>query len=159
MTINKTIQGEKCAKVVIVVERQPIPRAALTQLLGYDGYQAIPVDDLNAALAYTEFAENVAAVLVDLDLVGWRAIVRKAVAGKQILVIGMRGVHLITKDQLDRLGVTVCFDKPITYGDIAYAIRTYAPGISPRASQSTALATVEASNFDSLDRSKLMRRH
>jgi len=159
MTINKTIQGEKCAKVVIVVEQRPIARAALAQLLSYDGYQAIPADDLNAALAYTEFADNVTAVLVDLDLVGWRAIVRKAVAGKKLLVIGMRGVHPITQDQLDRFGVAVCFDKPVTYGDIVYAIGTHAAGASTKAGQSTALAQVESSNLDNLDRAKLMRRH
>jgi CheY-like chemotaxis protein len=157
--INKTILGERCAKVVVVADKQPIARAALAELLGYDGYQAIQVEDLNAALAYTEFAENVVAVLVDLDLVGWRAIVRKAVAGKQILVIAMRGVQLISKEQLERLGVNVCFDKPITYGDVAYAIRTHAPVPPTKASQSTALATAESSNFDNLDRAKLMRRH
>jgi|GEM_PF-1875157 len=158
MTLNTTIQ-ERCPKVVLVAEKQPIARAALAELLSHDGYHAIQLNDLSAALAYTEFAENVVAVLVDLDMVEWRAIARQATAKKNVLVIAMRGVHLVTKNELDLRGVKTCFDKPITYGDIACAIKAHAPFVSEKANQSTALATVDASNSANLDRAKLWRRH
>jgi len=142
MRINASMHAERCTQVVIVAEKHPLAREALADLLSYDGYRAIQAEDLSAAIAYIENAENVVAVLVDLDLVGWRAIVRQAAAAN-IMVIAMRGRHCISTDELDRRGVSACFDKPITYGDIAYAIKTFAPVAAALTNQSHAFAPAE----------------
>ena len=153
MRTDASMHAEHGAQVVIVAEKEPLNRAALAGLLNYDGYHAIQAEDLSAAIAYIDNAENVIAILVDLDLPGWRAMVRQA-AGQQIIVIAMRGRHCISTDELDRRGVSACFDRPITYGDIAYAIRTFAPAMAARAKPEHALVTAKISNLDNIERAK-----
>lgn len=112
-------------QVVIVAEKYPLARASLADLLKYDGYRALQADNFGAAMNQIESVENVFAVLVDLDLVGWRTLVRQAVDGKR-LVIAMRGEHFVSNGELDQRGVSVCFDKPIIYRDIAEVIKAHA---------------------------------
>ena len=110
-------------QIVIVAEKYPLARASLADLLRYDGYQAIQAENFSTAMNEMESIESVFAVLVDLDLVGWRTLVRQAVDRKR-LVIAMRGECFVPKSDLDLRGVSACFDKPIVYGDIAQVIRS-----------------------------------
>ena len=123
MTLNKNIPSTpSCA--VIVAEKHPIARAALAALLSYDGYRAFQAEDLSSALAHILSVDNIAAVLVDLDLPGWKTLIDQAV-NRNRLVIAMRGTHPVAQNALDECGVHACFNKPITYRDVAQSIRSH----------------------------------
>ena len=67
---------------------------------------------------------NRSAALADLEMQGWRSIVRHAVRTHGALVIAMEGNHPISEmHDLKQRGIRVCLKKPIIYDDIRRAIR------------------------------------
>jgi DNA-binding NtrC family response regulator len=109
---------------VIVAEKYPIARAALAALLTYDGFQAFQAENLKSAISYINEIENVAVVLADLEMLGWRSIVRHAATTTSALVIGMEGNQPISEMyNLTQRGIRLCFQKPIDYATILAAIR------------------------------------
>jgi len=126
MTLDSKTQPSRSSSAVIVAEKHPIARAALAALLSYDGYRAFQAEDLSSALGHILSVDNLAAVLVDLDLPGWRTIIHHALNGNPTLIIAMRGHHLVTQDELKKRGVHACFDKPITYSDVALRLKAHA---------------------------------
>jgi DNA-binding response OmpR family regulator len=110
---------------VIVAEKYPIARAALAALLTYDGYRVFQAEDLKAAMfCITNSVDDLAVLLVDLDMLGWRSIVRHAVKTTRALVIAMEGNQPLSaiNDWKER-GIRVCLRKPIIYEDLRAAIR------------------------------------
>ena len=109
---------------VIVAEKYPIARAALAALLTYDGFQVSQAENLKSAISYINQLENVAVLLADLEMPGWRSIVRHAATTISALVIGMEGDQPISEMyNLAERGICLCFQKPIDYATILAAIR------------------------------------
>lgn len=115
-------QLEHQAPAVIVAEKYPIARTALVDLLIYDGYRALQAENHAIAISHIDTVENLAAVLVDLDMSGWQSIIRHAVARKAIPVIAMEGNHYIPKSELEEHGVQVCLRKPIVYHELRQSL-------------------------------------
>jgi DNA-binding NtrC family response regulator len=108
---------------VIVAERYPISRAALAALLSYDGYRVFQADSVRAAVSHINSIGDVAVLLVDLDMPGWRSIVQHAVQTTDALVIGLKGGQPISEvyDSTEH-GIRVCLQKPLIYDDVRTAI-------------------------------------
>jgi DNA-binding response OmpR family regulator len=121
---SNTVPPLPPSPAVIVAEKHPIARAALAALLSYDGYRVFQAEDLNSALAQILSVDRLAAVLVDLDLAGWKTIIHRAVNGAR-LVITMRGDHRVGQGELEECGVHACFNKPIIYSEVAQRIRSH----------------------------------
>jgi DNA-binding NtrC family response regulator len=109
---------------VIVAEQQPLARASLADLLTYDGYRVFQADDVKAAWSCIKAVENPAVLLADLDMFGWRSIIRHAVRTTNAFVIAMEGSYPFSKIyDLKERGVGACLRKPIIYNDLRAAIR------------------------------------
>jgi DNA-binding NtrC family response regulator len=109
---------------VIVAEKYPIARAALAALLTQDGYQAFQAENSKTAISYINQLENLAVILADLEMPGWRSIVRHAATTTSALVIGMEGNQPISEMyNLTQRGIRLCVQKPIDYAAILTAIR------------------------------------
>jgi DNA-binding NtrC family response regulator len=108
---------------VIVAEKYPIARAALAALLSYDGYRVFQAENLNAAVSRINTVQDVAVVLADLDMPGWRTIVRHALRTSEALVIGMEGNHPISEmHDLSERGRCLGLQKPIIYKSLRTTI-------------------------------------
>jgi DNA-binding NtrC family response regulator len=109
---------------VIVAEKYPLARAALAALLTQDGYQAFQAENSKTAISYINQLENLAVLLADLEMPGWRSIVRHATRTTGALVIGMEGNQPISEMyNLAQRGIRLCVQKPIDYAAILAAIR------------------------------------
>lgn len=119
------------ALTVLVAEKHPIARAALTALLRQDGYQVYQAENLRTAIAALNQIERLAVLLTDLEMPGWRSIVAHAVKPTNALVIGMEGNHPIS-DMYDLAtrGIRYCFQKPFEYSQIRSAIQTQSDGLT-----------------------------
>lgn len=108
---------------IIVAEKYPIARAALAALLRYDGYRVFQAERFEPVISLIDRAEDFAALLLDLDMPGWKTIVRHAAKRADALVIGMEGKQHIDRDELSGRGIKMCFEKPINYEDLRAAIK------------------------------------
>ena len=117
------VNAQRSPLTVIVAEKHPIARAALAALLSYDGYRVFQAESLNAAIANIDTVYDVAVLLVDLDMPGWRTIVRHVLRASDALVIGMEGNHPISEMyDLNERGIRLCLKKPILYDKLRAAI-------------------------------------
>ena len=109
---------------VIVAEHYPIACASLADLLRLDGYRAFQAEDVKAAWSCISKVNNPTVLLADLDMFGWRSIIRHAVRTTNALVIAMEGSCPFSKIyDLKERGVVACLRKPIVYNDLRAAIR------------------------------------
>jgi DNA-binding NtrC family response regulator len=108
--------------VVIVAEQHPILRASLAALLSHDGYRVFQAEDLNATISYIDRITDLAVLLADLDMPGWKSIVQHALdKAPDAFVVAMAGVERIP-EILNQHGVQVCLQKPLIYKDVRQAI-------------------------------------
>ncbi len=81
----------------------------------------------NRLISYINQLENLAVLLADLEMPGWRSIVRHATRTTGALVIGMEGNQPISEMyNLTQRGIRLCVQKPIDYAAILAAIRNIA---------------------------------
>jgi DNA-binding NtrC family response regulator len=91
--------------------------------LTQDGYRAFQAQNLQSAIFYINQLEDLAVLLVDLEMPGWRSIVRHAATTTSALVIGMEGNQPISEMyNLTQRGIRLCFQKPIDYATVLAAI-------------------------------------
>jgi DNA-binding NtrC family response regulator len=123
MTNGIETEVKRSPLTVIVAERYPIARAALAALLSYDGYRVFQADSAKAALSHITSVDNLAVLLADLDMPGWRSIVRYAAQTTDALVIGTEGNHPFSEMyDLKEHGIRLCLKKPLIYDDVRTAI-------------------------------------
>ena len=109
---------------VIVAEHYPIACASLADLLRLDGYRAFQAEDVKAAWSCINTVDDLGVLLMDLDMFGWRSIIRHAARETNALVIAMEGNEPFSKIyDLKERGVGACLQKPIVYNDLRGAIR------------------------------------
>jgi DNA-binding NtrC family response regulator len=108
---------------VIVAENNSVARASLADLLSLDGYRVFQADNVKAALFCINRVDDLKVLLADLDMFGWRSIIRHAVRTTGASVIAMEGDYPFSKIyDLRGLGVQACLPKPIIYYDVRRAI-------------------------------------
>jgi DNA-binding NtrC family response regulator len=110
--------------VVIVAETHPILRASLAAFLSHDGYRVFQAENPNATVSFINRIDDVAVLLLDLDMPGWRSVLQQALnTAPDAFVIAMAGVKPIPEcsDRQQR-GVNVCLQKPLVYSDVRKAI-------------------------------------
>jgi CheY-like chemotaxis protein len=98
---------------IIVVERYPLARAALADLLVGDGYRVFQSDNAKSAISCVEQNKDVAAVLADLQVPGWKSLVGYTCASHSI----------VDPAELQRRGIKFWLVKPIVYEDIQRLLR------------------------------------
>lgn len=125
MTASTKAHVDCKSSTVIVVEKYPIARAALAALLTQDGYRVFQAENVGAAISRIDTADDLGAVLVDLDMPGWKSVIRRAGAKSRAWLIAMQGNHYVAKDELERRGVQVCLQKPIIYDDVRLTLGGY----------------------------------
>jgi DNA-binding NtrC family response regulator len=110
---------------VIVAERYPLSRAALADLLATDGYRVFQFDNANSASSCVDQNTNLAVLLADLDMPGWKSLIRHTlIVAPQVLIIGMLGAQSYGDDlDLKKRGIGSCLPKPIVYRDLQDLIR------------------------------------
>lgn len=110
--------------VVIVAEKHPIVRASLAALLSHDGYRVFQAENMNATLSCINRIPDLAVLLADLDMPGWKSVVQHALdTAPDALVVAMSGVERIPEiSALNQRGVQVCLQKPLIYKDVRQAI-------------------------------------
>ena len=122
MTDTEATSNERPLNI-IVTEKHPLARAALVSLLGADGFHVLQAENVGAATFFITSVDHLAVLLVDLELQGWRSLVRYALT-RGALVIAMEGDHPISEMyDLAQRGITACFEKPITYDEVRTAIK------------------------------------
>jgi DNA-binding NtrC family response regulator len=112
------------ALVMIVAEKHPLLRASLAALLSHDGYRVFQAENPNATVSLISRIDDVAVLLLDLDMPGWRSILQHALnTAPDAFVIAMAGVEPIPElSDLQQSGVQVCLQKPLVYSDVRRAI-------------------------------------
>ncbi len=114
------------ALTVLVAEKHPIARAAIAALLRQAGYEAYQAENLQTAISYMSQIERLAVLLVDLEMPGWRSIVRHAMKTTGVLVLGMEGNHPIAEMyDLAQRGIRLCLQKPIEFDELRDAIKRH----------------------------------
>jgi DNA-binding NtrC family response regulator len=110
--------------LVIVAEKHPILRASLAALLSHDGYRVFRAENPNATVSFINRIDDVAVLLLDLDMPGWRSVLQHALnTASDAFVIAMAGVEPIPElSDLQQSGVHVCLQKPFVYSDVRQAI-------------------------------------
>jgi DNA-binding NtrC family response regulator len=110
--------------VVIVAEQHPILRASLAALLSHDGYRVFQAENLNATISCINTITDLAVLLADLDMPGWKSIVQHALdRAPDVFVVAMAGVERIPEiSALNQCGVQVCLQKPLIYKDVRQTI-------------------------------------
>jgi DNA-binding NtrC family response regulator len=108
---------------VIIAENNSVARASLADLLSLDGYRVFQADNVKAALSCINRVDDLKVLLADLDMFGWRSIIRHTVRTTDALVIAMEGNYPFSKIyDLREHGIQACFPKPIVYYDVRRAI-------------------------------------
>lgn len=117
-------QSEQPLPIVIVAEQYPISRAALVDLLTGDGYRVFQAENVDSAMLCIDRNKDAAVLLADLDMPGWRSLVRHTVAtAPNALVIAMLGSQPIDDfSDLRRRGIRAWLAKPLVYDDIRRVI-------------------------------------
>ena len=127
---DASLEINRSSLTVIVTEKYPIARSALAALLNYDGYRVFQAENLNAAISKINSVQDVAVLLADLDMPGWRTIVRHALKTSDAVVIGMEGNHPIPEMyELNERGIHLCLKKPIIYVHLRTAIEESMKGL------------------------------
>ena|SRR5919108_1117924 len=110
---------------VIVAEQHPIVRASIAALLSHDGYRVFQAENMNATLSCINRITDLAVLLADLDMPGWKSIVQHALdTAPDAHVIAMAGVERIPEiSALNQRSVQVCLQKPVIYKDVCQTIR------------------------------------
>jgi DNA-binding NarL/FixJ family response regulator len=110
--------------VVIVAEKHPLLRASLAALLSHDGNRVFQADNLNATISCIDRVTDLALLLADLDMPGWKSILQRALnKAPDAFVIAMAGVERIPAiSALNQRGIQVCLQKPLIYKDVRQAI-------------------------------------
>jgi DNA-binding NtrC family response regulator len=110
--------------VVLVAEQHPILRASLAAFLSHDGYRVFQAEDLNATISCINRITDLAVLLADLDMPGWKSILQHASnKAPDTFVVAMAGVERIPEiSDLNRRGVQMCLQKPLIYKDVRQAI-------------------------------------
>src|SRR5688500_1459595 len=81
---------------VIVAEKNPFLRASLAALLSHDGYRVFQAENLSATVSYINRINDLAVLLADLDMPGWKSILQHALdTAPDAFVIAMAGVEPI----------------------------------------------------------------
>ena len=111
---------------IIVAEKYPLSRASLADLLTSDGYRVFQSDNAHSAISCLSQNPDVSAVLADLDMPGWKSLVRRTVAvAPQAVIIAMVGArHFPDDPDLSGRGICACLTKPIVYADLSRTIRS-----------------------------------
>ena len=123
MATEETSAIERSPSTIVVAEHYPSARASLADLLSYDGYRVFQAANVEAALSCIDSVENLSVLLTDLDMRGWRSLVRYAGTRTDALVIAMEGNHPISAMyDLKEHGIRLCLRKPIIYNDLRAAI-------------------------------------
>jgi len=118
---------------VIVAEKYPLARATLAALLSHDGYRVFQAEDANAAVALIGALPDLAVLLADLDMMGWRSVVGQSVKRTGATIIAMEGAHPYSKIyDLRERGISGCVQKPILYAELLDLIRKRQPARAPR---------------------------
>jgi DNA-binding NtrC family response regulator len=108
--------------LAIVADNHSISRATLAALMSYDGYRVFQATSLTAMSCISN-ADNLAVLVIDLEMQGWRSIVRQATMTTNASIIAMEGEHPISEIyDLRQRGIAVCLQKPIVYNDLRMAI-------------------------------------
>ena len=109
---------------VIVAEKHTIVRASLATFLSYDGYRVFQAENLNATISRINNITDLAVLLIDLDMPGWKSILQHALNSvPDAFVIAMAGVERIPAiSALNHCGIQVCLQKPLIYKDVRQAI-------------------------------------
>jgi DNA-binding NtrC family response regulator len=112
------------ALVMIVAEKHPLLRASLAALLSHDGYRVFQAENPNTTVSLISRIDDVAVLLLDLDMPGWRSILQHALnTAPDAFVIAMAGVEPIPElSDLQQSGVQVCLQKPLVYSDVRRAV-------------------------------------
>jgi DNA-binding NtrC family response regulator len=112
------------ALVMIVAEKHPLLRASLAALLSHDGYRVFQAENPNATVSLISRIDDVAVLLLDLDMPGWRSVLQHALnTAPDAFVIAMVGVEPIPElSDLQQSGVQVCLQKPLVYSDVRRAV-------------------------------------
>lgn len=118
---------------VIVAEKYPLARATLGALLSHDGYRVFQAENAKSAVALIEALPDLAVLLADLDMMGWRSVVSQTVKRTGATIIAMEGVHPYSKIyDLRERGISGCVQKPILYSELLDLIQETQPLRAPR---------------------------
>ena len=129
---------------VVLVEKYPLARAALARLLKDDGYEVYQAQNRQTAIKYTQALEDISVLLVDLEMAGWRSVVRKAVRKHNAFVIAMEGERAVSGTQhFKRRGIHVCLKKPIIYDAVRMAIRQKSKKVLPTQQKHTLVSAAQ----------------
>jgi CheY-like chemotaxis protein len=111
---------------VIVVERYPLARTVLADLLVGDGYRVFQSDSAESAITCIDQNKDVAAVLADLEMPGWKSLVRYtlATASNTSVIAMLAGHSIVDPEELRRRGIKCWIVKPVVYDDIQRLLRS-----------------------------------
>jgi DNA-binding NtrC family response regulator len=123
MRNNIETTAGRLPRTVIVAEKDPISRTALAAMLSYDGYRVLQADSVSAVISQMNSIGHIGVLLADLDMVGWRSLIRHVVQTTDALVIGLEGnVRFSKMYDLKQHGIRACLQKPFIYEDVRTAI-------------------------------------
>lgn len=123
MSNNMATGANRFPLTVIVADPSPFSRAALAAFLTHDGYRVFQAGNVKTAISHLMSVDNVGVLLADLDMAGWRSIIRHAVQTTHAQIIGLEGDIPASKMcDLKQLGIGLCVQKPLVYDDVRRAI-------------------------------------
>ena len=123
LTVNSDNEMTAETLKVIVAEKYIVARAALAALLKDDGYEVYRAKNRQTAIRYIERVDRVSVLLADLEMAGWRSVVKYAVRIHNAFVVAMAGDQAVSEmNYLSRCGIHVCLKKPIIYDAVRMAI-------------------------------------
>lgn len=109
--------------LAIVADNHPIARATLAALMSYDGYRVFQANSLTAMSCISN-VDKLAVLVIDLEMRGWRSIVRYAAMTTDASIVAMEGEYPIAElYDLKQRGIAVSLKKPIIYNDLRLAIK------------------------------------
>ncbi|GEM_PF-2344049 len=122
------------ASTVIVAEKYPLARATLAALLSQDGYRVFQAESSRSALSLIEALPDLAVLLADLDMMGWRSMLSRTAARTGATIIAMEGAHPYSQIyDLRARGIAGCVQKPIVYAELRSLIKATEPRPAPGA--------------------------
>lgn len=110
--------------VAIVAEKDLMTRAILVNLLSCDGYRVFQEDNVNTAISSINRTNDLAVLFVDLDMPGWKSLVRHALnMTPRAFIIAIGGSDPIPEiSDLKQSGIQVCLNKPLLFKDVWRAL-------------------------------------
>lgn len=121
---NNEQRGSQFPLVAIVAEKDLMTRAILVNLLSCDGYRVFQEDNVNTAISSINRTNDLAVLFVDLDMPGWKSLVRHALnMTPRAFIIAMGESDPIPEiSDLKQAGIQVCLNKPLMYNDLRRAL-------------------------------------